>query len=426
MRYDARVDATLIRFVIALLVGALIGIEREKTQRQSGERSATGLRTFILIAQAGAVSAWLSREVDEPLLFVGVGVVCAVFILAGYRAHVNNSPADFGLTTEFAALIAFLLGGLALFGDPRLAVGLGIATSAVLAFRQVLHGIVERLGWDDIYAALKLLIVVFIVLPVVPRHPVDPWGVLNPYAMTWLVILIAGLSLLGYVVARWLGPGRGAVVTGLAGGLVSSTAVTLSMARRSRERDEAGVGATLASGVLLSWAVMFARVIVEAFVVNPLLARHLVVPMGVMAAMAVGGAVVSHRAGVRIPSDSESLRLKTPFSLSFAFKFALLFVAVAVLVNRAQDLVSERAVYAVAALAGLTDVDAITLSMARAADHTSGTTAMTAITIAVLANTLVKMGLVWWIGSRGLRARVLPAAVVIAAGAAISLILVAR
>jgi uncharacterized membrane protein (DUF4010 family) len=319
-----------------------------------------------------------------------------------------------------------LLGGVALFGYPQLAVGLAIVTSAVLAFRQVLHGAVERIGWEDIYAALKLLIVIFIVLPVVPRHAVDPWGVLNPYAMTWLVILIAGLSLLGYIASRWLGPGRGAVVTGLAGGLVSSTAVTLSLSRRSRAVPEAGVGATLASGILLSWAVMFVRVIVEAFVVNPGLGRQLLIPMVVMALVAAGGAWVGHRAGTRIPGAAESLRLKNPFSLSFAIKFALLFAAVAVLVNRAQELLSERAVYAVAALAGLTDVDAITLSMAREANHASSNTAVTAITIAVLANTLVKTGLVWWLGSRALAARVLPAAAVIVAGAAVSLFFVAR
>ena len=215
-------------------------------------------------------------------------------------------------------------------------------------------------------------------------------------------------------------------MTGLAGGLVSSTAVTLSLARRSREADKAGAGATLASGILVSWAVMFVRVMVEALVVNPEFARHLVVPMGVMALVSAGGAFASHRAGVRIPGAAETLPLKNPFSLSFAFKFALIFAAVAVLVNRAQALVSEHAVYAVAALAGLSDVDAITLSMARAADHTSVATGVTAITIAVLANTLVKTGLVWWVGSRALRARILPTAIVIAVGAALSLVFVAR
>jgi uncharacterized membrane protein (DUF4010 family) len=243
--------------------------------------------------------------------------------------------------------------------------------------------------------------------------------------MTWLVILIAGLSLLGYVVARWLGPRRGTAVTGLAGGLVSSTAVTLSLARRSREEEPAGAAATLASGILLSWGVMFVRVVVECFVVNAPLARQLIIPMGVMAVVAVSGALVNHYAGAKL-HGADSLKLKNPFSLSFALKFALLFATVAVLVNRAQLLVSEGAVYVVAALAGLTDVDAITLSMARGTDGGSHTTAVAAITIAVLANTLVKTGLVLWLGSRTLAKRVLPTAVVVAGGATLALVFAAR
>ncbi|HEU4928327.1 MAG TPA: MgtC/SapB family protein [Candidatus Krumholzibacteria bacterium] len=409
----------MVGFAIALLIGALIGIEREKKLRVPGEHTATGLRTFILIAQAGAIAAWLSREHDQPLIFAAVAIACGAFILAGYRASL--SPKHFGLTTEFAALVTFLLGGMCLFGYPQLAAGLAITTLALLAFRQELHGAVERMGWDDIVAGLKLLIVVFIVLPLVPREPVDPWGVINPYAMTWLVILIAGLSLAGYVVARWLGPRKGTAVPGLAGGLVSSTAVTLSLARRSREHEPPGAAATLAGGILLSWAVMFVRVVVECLVVNPSLARQLAVPMGIMAAMALGGAFLNHRAGVNL-RGAQTLKLRNPFSLSFAVKFALLFAVVALLVNRAQELLNERAVYAVAALAGLTDVDAITLSMARESDHTRAPVAVTAITIAVLANTLVKTGFAWALGSGKLRARILPTAAVIAAGAVISIV----
>jgi uncharacterized membrane protein (DUF4010 family) len=423
MGYDGRVNETMVGFAIALLIGALIGIEREKKLRAPGEHTAAGLRTFILIAQAGAIAAWLSREFDEPLLFAAVAIACAAFILAGYRA--SSSSKHYGLTTEFAALVTYLLGGMALFGYAQLAVGLAIATSALLAFREALHGVVERLGWDDIFAALKLLIVIFIVLPVVPREPVDPWGVLNPYAMTWLVILIAGLSFLGYVVARWLGPERSAAVTGLVGGLVSSTAVTLSLARHSQAKTH-GLDATLACGILLSWAVMFVRVIVEAFAANAAVARHLLVPMGVMALVAAVGAIVAQRAGAQVKEAGVSLNLKSPFSLTFAIKFALLFVLVAVVVDRAQAWLREGAVYVVAALAGLTDVDAITLSMAREADGVTPTVAVTAITIAVIANTVVKTGLVWWLGSRALLARVLPTAVAIVAGAALSLVFAAR
>lgn len=411
-------ESPLVRFAIAFLIGALIGIEREKVSREDGEKKATGLRTFILIAQAGATTAWLSVEAAEPWLFVAGAVVCAAFILAGYRSQLASDPDSIGLTTEFAAFVTYLLGGVTLFGNPQLAVVLAITTSAVLAYREVLHSAVDKMGRDDIYAGLKLLIVAFIVLPVVPREPVDPWGILNPYDMTWLVILIASLSFLGYAIARWLGPARGTIVTGLAGGMVSSTATTLSMSRRARARLPEGAVATLASGILVSWAIMFLRVVVTCAIVNPELARRLAIPMGVMALVAGITAFLNHRAGVKLPGDPQALKLKNPFSLTFAIKFALFFAVVAVLVNRAHAVMSERGVYAVAGLAGLTDVDAITLSMARAAE--SMQVALRAIIIAALANTLVKAGLVLWVGRGALARRVLPATAVLVAAAVVS------
>lgn len=417
-------DGTLVRFGIAFLIGALIGIEREKALHENGDTTATGLRTFILISLAGATSAWLSARTGDPWVFTGAAVVCAAFILAGYRSGLKVTPHNVGLTTEFAAFITFLLGGVSLFGAPGLAVALAIAVSALLAHRRLLHGAVERVGWNDIFAALKLLIIAFIVLPVVPREPVDPWGVLNPYAMTWLVLLIAGLSFLGYAIARWLGPGRGTAVTGLAGGLVSSTAVTLSLSRQSRETGTAGAAATLATGILLSWAVMFVRVVVECVVVNPALARQVAIPMGIMAIAAVAGAFASQRRGVRLRAGTGPLQLQNPFSLSFAVKFALVFAAVALLVNRAEKLVSEGAVYFVAALAGLTDVDAITLSMA--SGGAAMPTAVTAITIAVMVNTAVKTAMVWWIGKHALAARIFPAAAAIFLGGIVALVFAAR
>lgn len=423
MRYAVVVDNILIRFVIAFLIGALIGIEREKVNRDGGEHSAAGLRTFILIALAGAVAAWLSVETGEPWYFVAATLVSAAFILAGYRAQLQKHPGAVGLTTEFAAFVTCLLGGATMFGAPQLAVGIAITMSAVLAYRTALHTAVERIGWADIFATLKLLIIAFIVLPVVPREAVDPWGVIQPYAMTWLVLLIAGLSFLGYVAGRWLGPRHGVAATALAGGLVSSTAVTLALSKQSRDNAAAGAAPTLAAGILLAWAVMFARVVVECAVINPALARAAALPMSIMAFVAVAGAIVNHRRGARFRCGTEVLRLRNPFSLSFAIKFALLFAAVAVLVDRANALVGERAAFVVAGLAGLTDVDAVTLSMARRGP--SGTTELTAITIAVLANTLAKMGIVWWVGRGPLFARILPAAIAIVAGAVVALLFVA-
>jgi uncharacterized membrane protein (DUF4010 family) len=416
-------DTVFVRFAIALLIGALIGLEREKSQRGQGGHSAAGFRTFILIAQAGAVAAWLSIETGSPWVFAGAGLACALFVLAGYVAHVREERRSIGLTTEFATVVVYLLGGATVYGHEQLAVALAIATSAVLAFRRTLHGIVERIGWDDIFAAIKLLIVVFIVLPVVPREPVDPWGALNLYTLTWLVILIAGLSFLGYVLVRWMGPHRGASVTGLVGGLASSTAVTLALSRRAASQPAAA--RALAAGILLAWAVMFVRVIVEAAVVNRSVAADLAWPMGTMAAIAAAGALVNLRGdGGDIPA-AEAVHLKNPFSLIFALRFALLLAGVALLVDRAQAAMPSGGAYVVAAAAGLTDVDAVTLSMAERARSTGLTgQAVTAIGVAVLANTLVKTAMVVWLGGEALRRRVLPTAALVTAGAIVSILLV--
>src|SRR5262249_5624712 len=167
-----------------------------------------------------------------------------------------------------------LLGAMTTLGYRELAVALGVVTAAVLAYKQPLHWLVEKLNWDDIFARLRLLIATFIVLPPLPNPSVDPWGALNPYTLWLLVLLISSLSLIGYVGSRWLGADRGIVLTGLTGGLVSSTAVTLSFARHSREDGRTATCYTLACGLLLAWCVMFGRVIVEAAAVNrPLMGR---------------------------------------------------------------------------------------------------------------------------------------------------------
>lgn len=410
----------LLGFGIALALGALIGVERER-KKHAGERGTGGLRTFVLIAETGALAAWLSRELGVPWIFAATGVLVTALLIAGYVMEVRASPAALGLTTEIAGLVTYLLGGAVLYGETELAVALAIATTAVLAFKEPLHGLVERVGREDLEAGLKLLLATFVVLPVLPHHAVDPWGVLDPYKMWWLVILISALSFLGYVATRLLGAERGLVLTGLAGGLVSSTAVTLGFARQSRERAHESPAA-LAAGLLLAWAVMFARVCVAvAFVHRPLLAR-LAAPMGAMGAAALVLALVFalRRSRTGRAVHSPDVRLKNPFRLMASIRFALLFAAVLLVVELARRYTPANALYAVAALAGATDVDAITLSMADLASK-GGTAdvAAGAIAVAALSNTLVKCGLVVALGSPPLRGRVaIATGAILASGAA--------
>jgi len=306
------------------------------------------------------------------------------------------------------------------------AVMLAIATSAVLAFKTPLHAAVRALGRDDLVAGLKLLAATFIVLPLLPDRALDPWGALNPYTLWLLVLLISGLSLVGYVATRLLGANRGIALTGLFGGLVSSTAVTLALARQSR-RGGAG-GDAIAVGMLLSWAVMLVRVVVEIAVLDLALLGALLVPLAAM--FAVSAALVAwfyRRAGARAGNGgagdggTPQVRLRNPFSLGEAVRFGLLFAVVLLAVELAREHLPEGWLLGVAALAGATDVDAITLSLAQqsAAGGLPQRLAALAILLAAWSNTVVKCALAMAAGDAGLRSRMLPAAAaVIAAGAA--------
>lgn len=407
--------STVQAFATALFVGALIGIEREK-RRDSENHGIGGLRTFILIAEIGAIGGYLSQALSAPWILMGALVVVAGFVVAGYVREAHVAPAAVGLTTEAAALVTCLLGGLTTLGHQGLAIGLGVVTAATLAYKQPLHGIVAKLGWDDVFAGLRLLLATFIVLPLLPDRAVDPWGALNPRAIWLLVLLIAGLSLVGYIATRWLGANRGAAVTGLSGGLVSSTAVTLSFAKRSREEKSTALSSALAAGILIAWCVMCVRVVVEVLVVNRAMVTAVAVPFAAMAVSAIAAAWVFYRASRKGQTAdgvvTRDVPLKNPFSLTEAAKFAVFFVLVMLIVKVVQERFQGQGMYVLAALAGTTEVDAITLSMAEYGKTGDVAVATTAIVIAALSNTAVKCGLVLSLGGPALRRPVLIGTVV--------------
>lgn len=412
---------TIRDFAIALFIGALVGLEREKKKSVEGDLGLGGIRTFILLAMAGAVSGWLSVQLGSPWVFAAALVIVAALVLAGYILTVHEGKASPGLTTEIAALVIYLLGGTVMFGYPSLAVGLAIVTSATLAFKEPLHGLVQKVGRDDIYAGLKLLIATFIVLPLLPNRTVDPFDALNPYNLWLLVILISALSLVGYVAVRILGQTRGTALTGIFGGMVSSTAVTLAFSKRSREAQDGDLGDALAAGILLAWVVMFLRVVVEVAVVNAALLPRLIEPLAAMAVVAAAAGAFYLRRGATTSSRAvreSEVPLTNPFSLTSAAKFAAFFAAVLLLVALVKRTMPGQGMYVVAGLAGLTDVDAITLSMAGFA-RTGGdpTVAVNAITIGALTNTVVKGVMVATLGTAALRRRiVLATAAVLSAG----------
>jgi len=407
-------------FAIAILIGALIGIEREK--RRDTEVTIGGIRTFVLLAMLGAAGGFLSAQFATVWPLLVVLAVAGLTVVAGFLIDAEERKGPIGLITELAAIVVTLLAGLTTLGQPALAVCLGIIVAALLAYKQPLHGLIERIGWDDIFAGLRLLIASFIILPLLPDRTVDPWDALNPRSLWLLVVMISGLSMVGYVATRWLGPGRGTIVTGLTGGLVSSTAATLAFSRQSRESQGPGAARMLAIGTLIAWTVMFARVLVIAFAVFPALLRQLAVPMAIMGLANLASVTVLywlHRQSQKTPKSDPNgagdIAVTTPFSLTQAVKFGLLYAVILLLVKIVGDFDRQEGLYLVAGLAGLTDVDAITLSMAQYARGGAGAIATIAIVIATLANTAVKAGMAGVIGSADFRRPIFVATALIGA-----------
>jgi uncharacterized membrane protein (DUF4010 family) len=410
-------------FLVAMLIGALVGIDRERKKAAApGEPSSGGIRTHILLALAGAASVRLAIDLALPWAFVAALAVVGLAVVAGHVQQQREHDDPHGLTSELAAIVVFLLAAMVMAGQEELAVALGVATSALLAFKQPIHGWVRRLDTPDLLAGLKLLIASFIVLPLLPDTAIDPWAAINPYKLWLLVILISALSLAGYIAVRWLGSAHGAAVMGLAGGLVSSTATTLAFARSSSRSG--GDAHALAAAILLAWLVMFARVLIVVGLVNRALLAASWLPLLVMGVLTAAFAAGHYRRGLAgaARAGGSAVAVSNPFSLAAAARLGALFAVVLLFVALAQRHAPPGGVYLVAALAGAVDVDAITLSMAEAAGTADRLAqAGIAITIATVANTLLKCGMVVVLGAPALRGHIAAATAVLLAGGLLAL-----
>lgn len=402
-------------FLIALAIGALVGIEREKNKRLTRDSGFGGLRTFILVAQTGAVSSWLSLHLQSPWIFLISLLAISAFMLMAYRLENRDALTALGLTSEISAIMVYLLGGAVMFGYATLAVPLAILTSAILTFKQPLHGLVDKLASDDWVAGIKLLIATFIVLPLLPNHPIDPWQTFNPYKIWLLVILISSLSLVGYIAVRLFGAAKGTMLAGVTGGLVSSTAVSLSFARLSQTEQPIGQGMqnALAAGILWAWVVMCIRVLLMVALLHYPMFLALWPTMAVMAALTLAAAWYYSRAGQADVSSAHE-QLHNPFSLLAATQFGLLFAVVLFVVGLTEHFAPAEALYWVALVAGIADVDAIALSMTELARQVDKTQlAASALVLAVLSNTVTKTVMVATLGAMGLRQRLVKASALI-------------
>ncbi len=392
--------------LLSACFGALIGLIRQWEVQQEGVAAGgefAGLRTFSLVALLGCVSAFLA-DVRAPAAFpVALALVGG---LLGWSQVWRQSPAQTGYATPVAVLLTFCVGAMVFWQERGAAVLLAALTLLLLGLKKPIHQWTQRFSVADVRTTLQFVAITGVILPLVPNRSFGPYQAINAWSTWLMVVLISGLGLLGYVLVRLLGPRAGITLSGLVGGLASSTATTLAFSRRSREDPARSDSYSLA--VVLACNVMLARVAVVTVALSPALALALVLPL---VAMAVPGLAfgVWMWLGHRPPPDTvEAPPIKNPLNLGTAVKFALIYAVVKLLVKAASEAGLSEGVVAVSAVAGLTDVDAIAISLAGAARDGSVATplASTAVVVGCLSNTLVKAGIAAWLGSPALRRRV--------------------
>jgi len=381
-------------FLISLGIGGLIGIEREHDE--DTKTLTAGVRTFALTSMFGTTLALINSKQSEYFpLVMAFGYVTLIAI--GY-VRTSKNQKDIGLTTEIAQLFVFTLGFLAFYPETRsIAIILGVLTAILLEVKEYTQDFIKRVEDIEIQDTLKFAVITFIVLPILPDFAIDPWGVLNPQKIWLLVVLIAGISYFGYILVKLLGVNRGIGLTGLLGGLTSSTAVTTAMAAKSKESS--GWNRPGAFATLIAFTVMYPRIILEVIVVNKAILGDLLLSIGVMCCASFVSAVVIWSTRSKLKADID---LKSPFAMGPALKFAGFFVLVLLLVYFTRTNMGKSGVYIAALVSGLADVDAITLSMASLAKEGSVApdVAVNAITIAVMSNTIVKFFYALCLGSR--------------------------
>ena len=409
------------RLGLALAIGLMVGFERGWHSRAESEgRRVAGIRTFALLGLAGGVVGALSDELDGAFAALAFVAVTALVIVAHLgRLRIGT---DFGMTTQIAAVATFALGLLAVLGDISIAAAAGVVMTALLASKTLLHRWIKRINQLELSAAIQLLIISVVLLPVLPDRGFGPGEVINPYTLWWIVVLLAGMSFLGYVAVRIAGPDRGILATAVLGGMVSSTAVTVHLSRLGRQ-DPALVPLA-ATGVVAASSMMYIRISIIVAILNSTLLPSLLWPMGFMAAAAAVLAAVLYRRQPTEGVPTESAALENPLELGPALGFALFLAAIVVLGDLAREWLGTSGLYALAAAVGLSDVDAITVLMTQiAGPEVTIRVAVTAISIAAFVNTAVKGAIAAVIAGNGMARRVAFALAAIVAAGAVGLFL---
>ena len=389
----------LLKLIISGLLGALIGLERERRIQEEKKQNFAGFRTFILITILGTIISYISDLTTIYLLpVISIGVI---FLVLGAYVITSYFTKEIGFTSELSFLISFFLGVMVFYGSEKIAVAFAILMTLVLTLRDYLHGFAGKLQKDELLEALKFAIISLVVPHFLPNKTVDPLGVINPFQIWFFIVLISSVDFLSYILAKVYGGKECAELTGILGGLISSTAMASTMAEKSKR---SGNDSVLAFVTMISTSIMFLRVLLVIFLINDSLLGALLIPVLLMFTAGILGSYFIINKKSR---DFQEVELKTPLKMGTIIKFAAFFVSVLVITRILLIYFGEIGIYISGFLTGLVDIDLVVLTVSSIAKNlVSIEIAKKTIIIGLISNTIVKFIISYLFGDKNFSMKV--------------------
>ncbi|EKD26462.1 MAG: hypothetical protein ACD_79C01183G0001, partial [uncultured bacterium] len=348
------------RFGIAVLIGLLVGIQREFASSKTDPEIAAGARTFPLIGLAGCAGALISDKIGSPIPLAVIFLITGLLFSINY--FIEASQNRVGLTTKFSAIITMICGAMIYHHYINLSIAIIVVTTVILSWKIEIHDFVHKISKEDVFASLKFAVITCLLLPIFPNknYGFYPFDAFNPFKIWLLVVLISGISFIGYILIKIAGPRKGMGLTGVLGGIASSTALTLSLTQKSKYNS--GMAKSFALAIIISWTVMFPRLLLIIAAVNFTLVKPLILPFTGCVIAGIVVCLLIYRS-LKGTKETEIFEYSNPFELLPAIKFGLLFTVILVASKAAAHYFGDTGFYISSMISGIADTDAVALSV---------------------------------------------------------------
>ncbi|HEY9169395.1 MAG TPA: DUF4010 domain-containing protein [Lutibacter sp.] len=393
----------VIRMLVTAGIGFVLGLEREYSQYAQKVEIFAGLRTFMLVALLGFLTAFLGTEFSNWIFIAGfLSVVCIVAI----SYWVTSNKGNIDGTTEFAIIFTFLLGGLVFTGNINLSLAITVITVVLLSLKVTLRSIIGQITQTELFAFVRFVVIALLILPFLPNEFYGPYEVINPREVGWVIVLTSGIGFVGYILMKFLGTNRGILLTSILGGMVSSTLVTFTFSKKSKENPQ--LSQNYAVGIFAAATIMVLRIFLLVFIFNKMMLIQLAIPLLIILITAFGITLFFYNSNFGKPQTIDKIVLGDPLNIKNAVFFGVFYTGILLLVSYANEVYGTSGIYISSAISALTDIDAIAISVSKLGGNTMNTLfAQNAILIATLSNTIVKIGIAVFTGSQKLKKYVL-------------------